>query len=114
MKPVTLDMARPSGERERFVALYGAHGGAVLAYARRLIAADEAEDIRAETFLVAWRRRRDVPADALPWLYAVAATWSATATGPSAGAWRCTRGSRRSRRSSRTRRTRSCATRSRS
>ena len=72
MKPVTLEMARPSGERERFVALYEAHGSAVLAYARRRLAADEAEDILAETFLVAWRRRRDVPSDALPWLYAVA------------------------------------------
>ncbi len=26
----------------------------------------------AETFLVAWRRLDDVPADALPWLYGVA------------------------------------------
>ena len=72
MKPVTLEMARPSGERERFVALYEAHGSAVLAYARRRLTADEAEDVLAETFLVAWRRRRDVPSDALPWLYAVA------------------------------------------
>jgi RNA polymerase sigma-70 factor (ECF subfamily) len=65
-------MASPSGERERFVALYEAHGGAVLAFARRRVAAGEAEDVLAETFLVAWRRRRDLPADALPWLYAVA------------------------------------------
>jgi hypothetical protein len=40
MNPVTLDMARPSGERERFVALHEAHGGAVLAYARRRVSAD--------------------------------------------------------------------------
>src|SRR5215207_11192993 len=72
MKPVTLEMARPSGEREQFVALYEAHGAAVLAYARRRLVADEAEDVLAETFLVAWRRRREVPTDALPWLYAVA------------------------------------------
>src|SRR4051812_25265412 len=58
---------------QRFVALYEAHAGAVLAYARRRIGPDQAEDVLAETFLVAWRRRRDVPADALPWLYAVAA-----------------------------------------
>src|SRR3954468_13585666 len=68
----TVDRARPSGEREWFVALYEAHAGAVLAYARRRVAADEAEDVLAETFLVAWRRRREVPSDALPWLYAVA------------------------------------------
>src|SRR4051794_17658979 len=68
----TVDRARPSGEREWFVALYEAHAGAVLAYARRRGAADEAEDVLAETFLVLWRRRREVPSDALPWLYAVA------------------------------------------
>src|SRR6201991_2001869 len=67
-----VDMARASGGRERFVSLYEAHGGAVLAYARRRVAADEAEDVLAETFLVVWRRRREVPPDALPWLYAVA------------------------------------------
>jgi RNA polymerase sigma-70 factor (ECF subfamily) len=58
---------------QRFVALYEAHAAAVLAYARRRIGSEEAEDVLAETFLVAWRRRADVPADALPWLYAVAA-----------------------------------------
>ncbi|MDA0174058.1 RNA polymerase sigma factor [Solirubrobacter taibaiensis] len=62
----------PAGEREQFVALYGRHGAAVLAYARRRVGSDEAEDVLAETFLVAWRRRREVPGDALPWLYAVA------------------------------------------
>jgi RNA polymerase sigma-70 factor (ECF subfamily) len=37
------------------------------------VGADEADDVLAETFLTAWRRRGDVPADdALPWLYAVA------------------------------------------
>jgi RNA polymerase sigma-70 factor, ECF subfamily len=58
---------------QRFVALYETHAGAVLAYARRRIGPDQAEDVLAETFLVAWRRRGDVPSDALPWLYAVAA-----------------------------------------
>jgi RNA polymerase sigma-70 factor (ECF subfamily) len=31
-----------------------------------------APDVVAETFLVAWRRLDDVPADPLPWLYGVA------------------------------------------
>ncbi|MDA0159456.1 RNA polymerase sigma factor [Solirubrobacter ginsenosidimutans] len=56
----------------RFVELYEAHAGAVLAYARRRCGTDEAEDVLAETFLIAWRRRDEVPPDALPWLYAVA------------------------------------------
>ena len=69
MHPMTI---APSAEHERFVTLYERHASLVLAYARRRIGADEAEDVLAETFLVAWRRRDDVPDDALPWLYAVA------------------------------------------
>jgi len=55
--------------------LYAEHGRAVLAYAvRRCTDAHDAADIVAETFLVAWRRLDDVPADegARLWLYAVA------------------------------------------
>ena len=55
----------PSNPRRRtsgFVALYEAHAGAVLAYARRRIGPDGAEDVLAETFLVAWRRRARRPA----------------------------------------------------
>ena len=69
MHPMTI---APSAEHEHFVTLYERHASLVLAYARRRIGADEAEDVLAETFLVAWRRRDDVPDDALPWLYAVA------------------------------------------
>lgn len=55
----------------RFEAIYRQHFGSILAYARRRLPA-RAEDVVAETFLVAWRRLDDVPADALPWLYGVA------------------------------------------
>lgn len=67
-------MARPTpGERERrFEALYDEHYAAVRAYARRRSPADVAQDVVAETFLVAWRRLDDVPDNALPWLYGVA------------------------------------------
>ncbi len=57
---------------ERFEVLYAAHAGAVLAYARRRVGAEEADDVLSETFLVVWRKRERVPEDALPWLYAVA------------------------------------------
>jgi RNA polymerase sigma-70 factor (ECF subfamily) len=60
---------------DRFDALYRAHSRAVLRYAARRTDPDSAGDIVAETFLVAWRRLADVPADpgqAEPWLYAVA------------------------------------------
>lgn len=60
---------------DRFNALYRAHYRAVLRYATRRIDPDSVGDVVAETFLVAWRKLDDVPADpgqAEPWLYAVA------------------------------------------
>jgi RNA polymerase sigma-70 factor (ECF subfamily) len=56
----------------RFEALFDAHYASVLAYALRRVDAELAEDVAAETFLVAWRRLHRVPADPLPWLYGVA------------------------------------------
>lgn len=62
-------------DREAFVRLYADHFDAVLGYAlRRVNIAEDAADIVAETFLVAWRRPGEVPPSdsARPWLYAVA------------------------------------------
>jgi len=59
-------------EQERFRELYRCHRQAVTAYVRRRAPSHAVEDIVAETFLVCWRRRDQVPAEALPWLYAVA------------------------------------------
>ena len=56
---------------QRFERLYAQHLHAIRAYVRRR-APLLAEDVAAETFLVAWRRLDDVPRNALPWLYAVA------------------------------------------
>lgn len=53
--------------------LYQQHCDAVHAYARRRVDTDEdAEDVVVEVFATAWRRRSDVPEQALPWLYATA------------------------------------------
>jgi RNA polymerase sigma-70 factor (ECF subfamily) len=38
----------------------------------RRVTSDEAQEIVAETFLVAWRRLDDVPTEPLPWLFNVA------------------------------------------
>jgi RNA polymerase sigma-70 factor (ECF subfamily) len=57
---------------DRFEQLFRANYGAVRAYALRRAPADVAQDVVAETFLVAWRRLEDVPDDALPWLFGVA------------------------------------------
>lgn len=53
--------------------LYRSHATAVYRYFVRRAPADDAEDLTAEVLAVAWRRRADVPADAvLPWLYRTA------------------------------------------
>ena len=58
---------------ERFQALYDAHAGAVLSYARRRAARADADDVLAEVFLVAWRRLEEVPsAQERVWLLGVA------------------------------------------
>ncbi|MFF8726780.1 RNA polymerase sigma factor [Streptomyces sp. NPDC015171] len=59
---------------ETFAAAYREHYWAVSRYvARRLQGRpDEVEEVVAEVFTVAWRRRADLPAAPLPWLYGVA------------------------------------------
>jgi len=60
---------------QRYRELYAAHFDRVLGYAlRRTSRPEDAADVTAETFLVAWRRLSHVPGgDATrPWLYAVA------------------------------------------
>lgn len=64
-----------TSDEHRFREVYAAYHRHVLAYCRRRTSAiGGARDCAAETFLVAWRRIRDVPPGdrALPWLYAVA------------------------------------------
>lgn len=63
-----------TGERaERFRQVFEECFQPLLAYARRRADPSVADDITAETLLVAWRRLEDVPADRpLPWLYSVA------------------------------------------
>lgn len=57
----------------RIEALFGTYAGAVLAYAmRRGTSRAEAEEVLAETFLIAWRHWQDIPSGELPWLLAVA------------------------------------------
>ncbi|WP_129336357.1 RNA polymerase sigma factor [Cellulomonas endophytica] len=61
-----------AGAEAWFDGLWRAHAPRVQAYALRHVGPRDAEDVLAETFTVAWRRRQDVPADALPWLLVVA------------------------------------------
>lgn len=52
--------------------LYRRHAPVVYRYARSRLDTDDAHDVTAEVFLVALRRRRDIPDDQLPWLLGVA------------------------------------------
>jgi RNA polymerase sigma-70 factor (ECF subfamily) len=56
----------------RFTELFTASYGLVLAYARRRVGADLAQDVVADTFLAAWRNIDELPPEPLPWLYRAA------------------------------------------
>ncbi|MEU5276157.1 RNA polymerase sigma factor [Streptomyces asoensis] len=57
---------------QRFRDVYEECQPRVLAYASSLVGRQVGEDITSETFTIAWRRMRDVPAPPLPWLLRVA------------------------------------------
>ncbi|MFG2126941.1 RNA polymerase sigma factor [Streptomyces sp. NPDC048751] len=59
-------------QAERFRDVYEECYPRVLAYATSQVGRQVGEDITSETFTVAWRRMRDVPQPALPWLLGVA------------------------------------------
>ena len=58
-------------DREHFAHVYHEHFNAVLAYALARADIESAKDAVAETFLVAWRRRAEVPNPELAWLLGV-------------------------------------------
>jgi RNA polymerase sigma-70 factor, ECF subfamily len=63
----------PEADAEaRFEALYERHYGRVLDYVLRRARRDEADDVVADTFLVAWRQLERVPDEPLAWLLGVA------------------------------------------
>ena len=66
---------RDSDREERFLSLYAAACPLVLAYAlRRAASPQDAADVCAETFAIAWRRLDELPDGqaATMWLYATA------------------------------------------
>jgi len=68
-------MGHLDAQDETFRRLYSAHFDAVLGFAlRRTDRSEDAADVTADTFLVAWRRLPHVPNGdaARPWLYGVA------------------------------------------
>lgn len=61
-----------SENRDRFNRVWQDDAPRLLLYARRHVGLDDAHDVVAETFAVAWRRWSDVPDPALPWLISTA------------------------------------------
>lgn len=60
------------GVEQEFEALYALHAGAVRGYAMRRCDPETADDVVADVFLVAWRRREELPKEPLPWLLSTA------------------------------------------
>jgi DNA-directed RNA polymerase specialized sigma24 family protein len=55
-----------------FELMYEQHARAIAAYAlRRVRSEQDAEEIVAETFLIAWRKGGELRGDPVPWLYCV-------------------------------------------
>lgn len=54
-------MKSPADQRSRFETIWNEHRLQVLAYCLRRVAAADAEDACAETFLVVWRRLDEIP-----------------------------------------------------
>ena len=67
VRPSVLD-----DRRARFELLFQEHYPRVLGYGLRRTSPQEAHDVAAETFLVAWRRLESIPPEPLPWLLSVA------------------------------------------
>src|SRR4051794_8973834 len=64
--------SEPLSDPTAFGEFVDRHHAALYAFARRRVAEQAAiEDVLADTFLVAWRRRAEIPEPALPWLYGV-------------------------------------------
>lgn len=65
----------PPGKRDEawFTRIYAAEYAHVVRYGqRRLSDADASAELAQEVFVIAWRRRSEVPDRSLPWLYGVA------------------------------------------
>jgi RNA polymerase sigma factor (sigma-70 family) len=72
--PADPTQVEPDIYRGRFERCFDQHYLRIFAFAaRRGAGRESAEDVVADTFAIAWRRRDRIPDEALPWLYAIAA-----------------------------------------
>ncbi len=61
-----------SNPQEQFTEMWHAEAPRVLAFASRHVGAEAANDVTAETFMIAWRRWDDVPKPPVAWLLVTA------------------------------------------
>jgi RNA polymerase sigma-70 factor (ECF subfamily) len=74
MRPLEDRSPEPDIYRGRFERCFDEHYVRIFGFAaRRVSGRESAEDVVADTFAIAWRRRDRIPEEALPWLYAIAA-----------------------------------------
>lgn len=74
-------------------ALYRAHADAIHRYAAQRVGYEEAADVVSDTFVVAWRKRQQIPRDAeQAWLLAWRARRHCAAAGAVRVGTRCTCG----------------------
>jgi RNA polymerase sigma-70 factor (ECF subfamily) len=66
------DVGPTETDRAQFAAMFADLSPRVFAYVRRHCDSAAAQDVVADTFLVAWRRWSEMPEAALPWLFVVA------------------------------------------
>ena len=59
-------------EERLFETYFRAYAARVHTFALRRVDREAAQDVTAETFSIAWRRRGEMPAEPLPWLYWIA------------------------------------------
>ena len=65
-------MAATTDQQQWLDRIWALHSGPVFAYAARRVGRERAEDVVADTFVVAWRHREQRPQQDLPWLLGVA------------------------------------------
>ena len=65
-------MAQSQATDAKFRRLFDEYFAEVRSYCLRRLSVADANDAVSEVFLVAWRRRNDVPSDVRPWLFAIA------------------------------------------
>ncbi len=68
-----MDYPQPPDDSAWFEDVVQRHSGAIIRYFARRAPRQDCEDLASEVLLTAWRRRVDIPRDAvLPWLYKTA------------------------------------------